>query len=191
MGCCWEGARQRYLGPRCLPEPGLPGLANVLLTEASARPTLMKLLGPRTLTGPLQEMWTLVRSGRQGAEGSAWPFGFLPIPSLTDDSLGLFALETPPQYLTHQWGLHPRAPYGRPTFRPSCPQVPRSRPPTSSHIAWGRRGGIIRAGVVGRPPALLHPFQALTVLASALTPTLQTSSPDKGPSSFSPCSSGC
>lgn len=42
--------------------------------------------------------------------GSAWPFEFLPIPLLTDDSLRLFSLETPPQYLTHQWGPDPRAP---------------------------------------------------------------------------------
>ena len=56
---------QWYLGPGRLSDPGLPGLANVLLTQAPARPILMKFLGPRTPTWPLQETWTLVRSGGQ------------------------------------------------------------------------------------------------------------------------------
>lgn len=65
-GCCCMGGRQRYLGPGCLPDPGLPYPANVLLTQASAKPILMKHLGPKTPTWPLQEKWILVRSGVHG-----------------------------------------------------------------------------------------------------------------------------
>lgn len=89
----------------------------------------MKLLGPRTLTRPLQEMWTLVRSGRQGAAGSAWPSG---------SSLSLYLLPSPS---------------GSSPWRPLPSVLPTSAAQTPGpHKADQQSGPAVHRSPAGGPP---------------------------------------